>query len=207
MSEVETTKRGEPAVRAFADAMMHQLNVNKYKGDWEGRPINDSVWQVIYHFVKLIVAMHQDPQDPIALQEFAADVGNETMILADNLGVLKQVFQSDQHSIEKLDAMQLTDELAAVLTKWGFLPQGFEPPSVTPAAAGAVQLAEAIMAKLPPKERALRIIGLSRDWTPGDPSNISEGSPMEKVRKVAQWGLDGDSDMLEKAEEALGVQP
>ena len=136
MAIEETKTRGRSQVRAFAGAMVHQLDANEGKGGWKDRPTDVCVWQIVYHSVKLFLQAIADEVDPIAVQEFAADVGNEAMILADSLGTLEKVFESDNACLLSDDrAMQLTTELVEVLVRHGVLPEGFEAPSVESEAA------------------------------------------------------------------------
>jgi hypothetical protein len=63
-----------------------ELQANDYKGDWSKQSDDESLLQIIYHAAKLIVAIDEDHTD--AIREFTADVANESLILADNVGVI-----------------------------------------------------------------------------------------------------------------------
>ncbi len=92
------------AVKSFARAMEQQLarEENQEKGDWEGADVPALMNEVWYHAAKLLKATEaldkwdgfgRDPSTgedlKRALLEFAADVGNCAMIIADVTGALQ----------------------------------------------------------------------------------------------------------------------
>lgn len=80
--------------RAFAGAMVRELAANRHKGDragWQQMNGREAVNEVLYHAAKLSYALRQyeqgdGPADKIL--EFAADIGNCAMMVADVAGVL-----------------------------------------------------------------------------------------------------------------------
>lgn len=125
--------RGYPQIRQFAGAMSHQMKANANKGGWDGRPAEVCVWQVFYHAVKLAVACIGEEPDPIAIQEFAADTGNEAWILADVKKALDQQYQSDNPTVLQGEVAQLVAEVMGgvqkTLEEKGLLPKEFEAPN------------------------------------------------------------------------------
>ena len=136
-------KRGEQEVRQFGAAMLHQLDRNSYKGDWKESTVEDSIWNVFYHALKLVVAAKRSDTDPIEVQEFGADVGNESMILCDLLSSLDAIYMSDKPVVLKMDDWdpfeKLLFEMEDLLKRHGFLQPGYEPIPPSERAKGAPQ--------------------------------------------------------------------
>lgn len=113
-------RRGEQEVRQYAAAMMHQLDLNKSKGDWldpklEGIPkpeAGDFVWDVFYHLIKLALASKEKDPDPFRLQEYAVDVGNCAMFVADHFKVLDAIYMSNEHQVTQEDDFELLHEFS-----------------------------------------------------------------------------------------------
>lgn len=132
-----TDRREQDAVRRYGAAMIHQLEANRGKGDWaEIKDWDTHVYELLYHVMKLVVCMQSKtrPSDPIALQEFAADVGNHAMFIADNAGVLERTFESDEQQLvasylEDVQAGDMAMQLLEVLKTAGLYDGSIEPPS------------------------------------------------------------------------------
>lgn len=73
---------------SFVAAMKHEIAANEWKGGWSEDTPGHRVWEVLYHALKLGLAVMGD-EDPILIREFAADVANEAMLTADVAGALK----------------------------------------------------------------------------------------------------------------------
>ena len=131
-----TEDREHDATRRFAAAMQHQLEHNRSKGDWSQLTgTEDNVWELLYHVFKLIAAMTDEEIDPIAIQEFAADVGNHSMFIADNAGALERVYEGEEPCLAKgyLGEAQLGDVTLAMirtLKDQGILDENFSAPPV-----------------------------------------------------------------------------
>lgn len=80
---------------AFTKRMRTELASNAHKGDrpgWLSAGSREMVAEVLYHAAKLSYALRQAEQgdgDPDKVLEFAADVGNCAMMVADCAGVLE----------------------------------------------------------------------------------------------------------------------
>lgn len=128
-------RRGEQEVRQYAAAMLHQLDLNKSKGDWlkpkleEDRPVTpgDLVWDVFYHLIKLALASKEKAPEPLRLQEYAVDVGNCAMFVGDHFKVLDTIYMSNEHSVTQEDDFELLHEFSLdvinLLKKYKVLPE------------------------------------------------------------------------------------
>lgn len=74
--------RGDSVTTRYRSAMQNELAANESKGDWLARPMSDQVAELRYHVAKLRAAVACDLPDERIL-EFAADVGNHAMFVAD----------------------------------------------------------------------------------------------------------------------------
>ena len=88
MAELDLHKRGEPEVLTFGAAMMQELQNNSHKGDWADMPLGQGVHELFYHVAKLGLAAKEIGDHSEAVLEYAADVGNCAMFVADNYGAL-----------------------------------------------------------------------------------------------------------------------
>lgn len=74
------------ATQRFAQSMREELEANKPKGNWLDADVDAVVQDLVYHVAKLVIAVQKD--DEAAIHEYAADVANEAMIVADIKGVI-----------------------------------------------------------------------------------------------------------------------
>lgn len=132
-------RRGEQEVRQFGAAMLHQLELNKKKGPWDQQKLEedqlvtkgDLVWDVFYHLIKLGLAVRPGLDiDPIRIQEYAADVGNCSMFVADFLGSLDSTYAGATHQVTQEDDFEVLHEfsldLIKLLKKYLILPKEWE---------------------------------------------------------------------------------
>lgn len=78
--------RGHQEIDQFADAMRRELAANEHKGDWKADGGVDLFEDLLYHAAKLGLAL--GTQNRAAVNEYAADVGNLAMMVADVWGAL-----------------------------------------------------------------------------------------------------------------------
>lgn len=78
--------RGETEITAFADSMRAEMVANDHKGGWDKTTVPEMLKDLLYHVAKLAVAVERDHKQ--AIHEYAADVGNCSMMLADIAGAL-----------------------------------------------------------------------------------------------------------------------
>jgi hypothetical protein len=76
------------AVQKFAKRMAQELAMNAYKGDWTKGDVYEQVDEIMYHVAKLVFALEADHKQ--AIGEYAADVANHALIVADRMGVLDE---------------------------------------------------------------------------------------------------------------------
>lgn len=68
----------------YADLMANELAQNLYKGSWEADSVEKAIIEIRSHVDKLEAASFYGTKEQV--MEYAADVGNQTMILLDVLG-------------------------------------------------------------------------------------------------------------------------
>lgn len=71
----------------FADLMVNELAQNLYKGSWEADSVEKAIIEIRSHLDKLEAATFYGTDAQVL--EYAADVGNQTMILLDVLGHIR----------------------------------------------------------------------------------------------------------------------
>jgi hypothetical protein len=89
--------RGDREIEVFAQAMRNELRANAHKGDWTGASLSELSFEVLYHAAKLELAIREG--DKKAILEFAADVGNGAMMVADVAEALDLSLASDEPSL------------------------------------------------------------------------------------------------------------
>jgi hypothetical protein len=124
--------RGREQLTRYGLAMEHELHANAYKGHWGDVGQEDLAWEIFWHALKLIAAVYLDPENRVAIKEYAADTGNCSWMLADVMKALREP-SSDQPTLTKdlsfkpkLDEVE--DELRAIFKKL----TGKEPPAKPP---------------------------------------------------------------------------
>ena len=78
--------RGHEEVTRFSHAMLRELDANDYKGGWPGRGARTHLRDLDYHVAKLRAAV--GAEEIVRVLEYAADVANHAMFLADEAGAL-----------------------------------------------------------------------------------------------------------------------
>lgn len=104
MSEApyRTVERGELEVAVMRSAMLNELQCNAHKGPWTEIDTATAVHEVLYHAVKLGLAM-EEGEHPEAVLEYAADVALGAMFAAHAHGALEERFIRAGHA-EDYDA-------------------------------------------------------------------------------------------------------
>ena len=89
MTDLRTLGRAEMdrAVNLFILAMRHELSKNTHKPGWENAGAEVMAESLVYHVSKLLVALTLG--NVRAVREYAPDVANEAMMVADCVGVLE----------------------------------------------------------------------------------------------------------------------
>lgn len=87
--------RGDKEIRIMAQAMTNELKTNAHKGDWSELDGGEGIHELIYHAVKLALAARGGHR--AAVLEYAADVANHAMFVADACGSLDPALLTDEH--------------------------------------------------------------------------------------------------------------
>lgn len=78
--------RGDTVTARFREAMLHEIRANEYKGDWLTSSERTLRRELDYHVAKLRAAVRAG--DTPRITEFAADVANHAMFVADKQNAL-----------------------------------------------------------------------------------------------------------------------
>lgn len=100
MSSTVTLLRGEEELVTFTNAMQHELEANAHKGDWRDVTSAEVVHEVLYHAVKLALALAAGHKR--AVLEYSADVANSALIAAHSSDALHESLADGLHA-ERLD--------------------------------------------------------------------------------------------------------
>lgn len=79
--------RGEIETDVFRQAMLNELQANAHKGPWTEIDASTATHEILYHAVKLALAMDEGDH-PEAILEYAADVALSAMFAASASGAL-----------------------------------------------------------------------------------------------------------------------
>lgn len=74
-------------IKAYAAAMSAELKANAEKGTWDAAEPQELLKDLLYHVAKLVLAVGAG--NPVAVHEYAADVGNEALMIADVMAALE----------------------------------------------------------------------------------------------------------------------
>jgi hypothetical protein len=125
-----TYTRGVNEVRQMSNAMLHQLELNKSKGEWTDPNKPRDVWGIFYHAIKLAMAARWEPLDLVAIQEFSADFANEALILCDQFGALSSEYTGESHTVTQAEAFEelhlFSMDIMEVLKKYSCIPANKE---------------------------------------------------------------------------------
>lgn len=100
-------ERGRDEVVRFSVAMLNELQVNAHKGDWRDVDHGTAAHEVLYHGVKLALALGamrrvRDAGERAvvrqAVLEYAADCGNCAMMAAHAVGALDLAYLTQDHA-------------------------------------------------------------------------------------------------------------
>lgn len=96
-----TPQRGEVETAVFREAMLNELACNAHKGPWTEIDTPTAVHEVLYHAVKLALALQANEEAgeyPEAVLEYAADVALGAMFAAHASGALDTHFIRGGHA-------------------------------------------------------------------------------------------------------------
>jgi hypothetical protein len=94
MTLFDPEQRGAVQLTIYAKSLAHELRANAFKGSWQRgrdgkhRTDKDLLSDLVYHVIKLGMACAKP--DAALVAEYAADVGNCAMFLAEKHGALSE---------------------------------------------------------------------------------------------------------------------